>query len=220
MAVNVYSTSETTDNLSRHDKLAWVNDCLGSSYTKIEEMCSGAAYCQFMDMLFPSKKNFKSRSGGNRNICLFEAHIWLVVCVGCTYFGCFGQTNLCVNFGLQFFSRPRYVENPCCLVSISSTFYTCLLHQYFCAKKSQSQNVTREKLRKALSYKNLRIKCWWNWLLWRIKEPICYIYSFAILSSPQSPIHWTWLGCYQKIRNSFKQFEQHFILSQTEDKMF
>jgi RP/EB family microtubule-associated protein len=58
MAVNVYSTSVTTDNLSRHDMLAWVNDCLGSSYTKIEEMCSGAAYCQFMDMLFPSKNFF------------------------------------------------------------------------------------------------------------------------------------------------------------------
>jgi hypothetical protein len=41
MAVNVYSTSVTTDNLSRHDMLAWVNDCLGSCYTKIEEMCSG-----------------------------------------------------------------------------------------------------------------------------------------------------------------------------------
>jgi hypothetical protein len=55
MAVNVYNTSVTTDNLSRHDMLHWVNDCLGSNYTKIEEMCSGAAYCQFMDMLFPSK---------------------------------------------------------------------------------------------------------------------------------------------------------------------
>jgi len=53
MAVNVYSTSVTTDNLSRHDMLAWVNDCLSAKYTKIEEMCSGSAYCQFMDMLFP-----------------------------------------------------------------------------------------------------------------------------------------------------------------------
>jgi len=49
----VYSTSVTTDNLSRHDMLAWVNDCLTAKYTKIEEMCSGSAYCQFMDMLFP-----------------------------------------------------------------------------------------------------------------------------------------------------------------------
>ncbi|XP_062897369.1 microtubule-associated protein RP/EB family member 1b isoform X2 [Mobula hypostoma] len=53
MAVNVYSTSVTSDNLSRHDMLAWINDSLQLSYTKIEQLCSGAAYCQFMDMLFP-----------------------------------------------------------------------------------------------------------------------------------------------------------------------
>lgn len=52
MAVNVYATNVTTENLSRHDMLAWVNDCLQSSFTKIEELCTGAAYCQFMDMLF------------------------------------------------------------------------------------------------------------------------------------------------------------------------
>ena len=28
MAVNVYATSGTTENLSRHDMLAWVNDCI------------------------------------------------------------------------------------------------------------------------------------------------------------------------------------------------
>ncbi|XP_077088137.1 microtubule-associated protein RP/EB family member 3b isoform X2 [Siphateles boraxobius] len=53
MAVNVYSTSMTIENLSRHDMLAWVNDSLHLNYTKIEQLCSGAAYCQFMDMLFP-----------------------------------------------------------------------------------------------------------------------------------------------------------------------
>lgn len=55
MAVNVFSTSATTENLSRHDMLSWVNDCLQSSYIKVEELCTGAAYCQFMDMLFPGK---------------------------------------------------------------------------------------------------------------------------------------------------------------------
>jgi len=55
MAINVYSTNVTSDNLSRHDMLAWVNDTLSASFTKIEELCSGAAYCQFMDMLFPGK---------------------------------------------------------------------------------------------------------------------------------------------------------------------
>lgn len=52
MAINVHSTSCTTDNLSRHDMLQWINDSLQLTYTKIEQLCSGAAYCQFMDMLF------------------------------------------------------------------------------------------------------------------------------------------------------------------------
>ncbi|XP_022903334.1 microtubule-associated protein RP/EB family member 1 isoform X3 [Onthophagus taurus] len=59
MAVNVYSTNVTTENLSRHDMLSWVNDCLQSSFGKIEELCTGAAYCQFMDMLFPGSVPLK-----------------------------------------------------------------------------------------------------------------------------------------------------------------
>ncbi|KAF4079490.1 hypothetical protein AMELA_G00178570 [Ameiurus melas] len=53
MAVNVHSTSMTIENMSRHDMLAWVNDSLQLNYTKIEQLGSGAAYCHFMDMLFP-----------------------------------------------------------------------------------------------------------------------------------------------------------------------
>ncbi|KAK0153244.1 Microtubule-associated protein RP/EB family member 1 [Merluccius polli] len=52
MAVNVYSTSVTSENLSRHDMLAWINESLQINLTKIEMLCSGGAYCQFMDMLF------------------------------------------------------------------------------------------------------------------------------------------------------------------------
>ncbi|KAJ8924182.1 hypothetical protein NQ315_006973 [Exocentrus adspersus] len=59
MAVNVYSTNVTTENLSRHDMLAWVNECLQSNFGKIEELCTGAAYCQFMDMLFPGSVQLK-----------------------------------------------------------------------------------------------------------------------------------------------------------------
>jgi len=55
MAVNVFATNVTSENLSRHDLLHWVNSCLESSFTKVEELCTGAAYCQFMDMLFPGK---------------------------------------------------------------------------------------------------------------------------------------------------------------------
>lgn len=43
MAVNVYSTSVTSENLSRHDMLAWVNDSLQLNYTKIEQLCSGGS---------------------------------------------------------------------------------------------------------------------------------------------------------------------------------
>lgn len=50
---NVYATAATTDNLSRHEMLNWVNDCLQSEYKKIEELSNGAAYAQFMDLLFP-----------------------------------------------------------------------------------------------------------------------------------------------------------------------
>lgn len=52
MAVNVFNTGATSDNLSRHEMLTWINDSLQTNFTKIEQMCSGAAYCQFLDMLF------------------------------------------------------------------------------------------------------------------------------------------------------------------------
>jgi len=53
MAVNVFATNVTSENLSRHDMLSWVNNSLDATFSKIEELCTGAAYCQFMDMLFP-----------------------------------------------------------------------------------------------------------------------------------------------------------------------
>ena len=39
--------------------LAWVNDCLQSSLGKIEDLCTGAAYCRFMDTLFPNSVPLK-----------------------------------------------------------------------------------------------------------------------------------------------------------------
>ncbi len=57
---------------------------------------------------------------------------------------------------------PLRQSQVCQLLSISSIFYKQLLRSYSFGKKLQSQNVSREKLLKALSYKKLRIKCWWN----------------------------------------------------------
>jgi hypothetical protein len=60
MAANVFITNnDNTDHLSRHDILNWVNGCLSSGLTSVEDLCSGAAYCQFMDMLFPGSISLK-----------------------------------------------------------------------------------------------------------------------------------------------------------------
>ncbi|XP_053546050.1 microtubule-associated protein RP/EB family member 1 isoform X2 [Bombina bombina] len=53
MAVNVDSTLEASDDLRSHDILAWVNESLQINLRAVEELCSGAVYCQFMNMLFP-----------------------------------------------------------------------------------------------------------------------------------------------------------------------
>ncbi|XP_052897542.1 microtubule-associated protein RP/EB family member 1-like [Anopheles moucheti] len=53
MAVNVHFTGQTTENLSRIELLAWVNRMLLAEFKKVEELCTGAAYCQLMDVLFP-----------------------------------------------------------------------------------------------------------------------------------------------------------------------
>ncbi|XP_011406598.1 PREDICTED: microtubule-associated protein RP/EB family member 1-like [Amphimedon queenslandica] len=52
MAVNVFATSSTTESLSRHDYINWINESLKCNIAKIEDLCSGAVYCQFMDQLF------------------------------------------------------------------------------------------------------------------------------------------------------------------------
>lgn len=41
MAVNVFNTASTSETLSRHDMLRWINDTLQLNYNKVEEMCSG-----------------------------------------------------------------------------------------------------------------------------------------------------------------------------------
>uniref|UniRef100_A0A8C8TH76 Microtubule-associated protein RP/EB family member 1 n=1 Tax=Peromyscus maniculatus bairdii TaxID=230844 RepID=A0A8C8TH76_PERMB len=71
MAVNVYLTSVTNDTQSQNDMLAWINESLQLNLTKIEQLCSESAYCQFMDMLFPGSileheyiQNFKTLQAG------------------------------------------------------------------------------------------------------------------------------------------------------------
>ncbi|XP_065368454.1 microtubule-associated protein RP/EB family member 1 [Calliphora vicina] len=52
-------TSATVEKMSRHDMLEWVNSTVHGQYKKIEELCSGVAYCQMMELLFPNSIGLK-----------------------------------------------------------------------------------------------------------------------------------------------------------------
>jgi len=41
--------------VGRIELLSWVNNLLGENYTKVEQMSSGAAYCQLIDAIYPGK---------------------------------------------------------------------------------------------------------------------------------------------------------------------
>ena len=48
----------------RHDILTWINDCLQAEFCKVEELCTGAAQCQLMDMLYPGIISFELKLKG------------------------------------------------------------------------------------------------------------------------------------------------------------
>ncbi|XP_071158165.1 microtubule-associated protein RP/EB family member 3-like [Mytilus galloprovincialis] len=55
-AINVRLTNNhNSHNLSRNDIIHWINSILNTNYNKIEELSTGAAYCQAVDILFPGK---------------------------------------------------------------------------------------------------------------------------------------------------------------------
>eukprot|EP00047_Mylnosiga_fluctuans_P002522 m.224850 g.224850 ORF g.224850 m.224850 type:complete len:251 (+) comp11161_c0_seq1:13-765(+) len=54
MAVNVFATgNQLSDNVSRQELVEWVTNTLHLPFSKVENFCSGSAYCQFFDMLWP-----------------------------------------------------------------------------------------------------------------------------------------------------------------------
>ncbi|EDW03385.1 GH11211 [Drosophila grimshawi] len=56
-AVNVFSCNNTEKTFSRFAILAWCNKLLDSNIQKIDDLCTGAAYCSLMDILFPDSIN-------------------------------------------------------------------------------------------------------------------------------------------------------------------
>ncbi|VIO89871.1 microtubule binding protein, putative [Brugia malayi] len=67
MVVNVYATSATLEQCSRNELLAFVNNFLRANFTRIEELSSGAAYCQLTELLFPGKISLKKVKWNSRN---------------------------------------------------------------------------------------------------------------------------------------------------------
>uniref|UniRef100_A0A4W4ERB6 DNA (cytosine-5-)-methyltransferase n=1 Tax=Electrophorus electricus TaxID=8005 RepID=A0A4W4ERB6_ELEEL len=59
MVVNVKVDYESTKKYSNYELLAWLNGTLLSGFLKVEQTCSGAAYCQLMDLLSPGCINLK-----------------------------------------------------------------------------------------------------------------------------------------------------------------
>lgn len=72
-------THASSEKMSRHEMLRWINTTAQGEYTKIEDLCSGVAYCQIMEMLFPNsvgakkiKANAKLEHEFLHNLKLFQ----------------------------------------------------------------------------------------------------------------------------------------------------
>uniref|UniRef100_A0A8B9LFU7 DNA (cytosine-5-)-methyltransferase n=1 Tax=Astyanax mexicanus TaxID=7994 RepID=A0A8B9LFU7_ASTMX len=55
------------DKWNRYEVLIWLNDILETEFTQVDQICSGACFCQLMDWLFPgsinmSEVNFQSQN--------------------------------------------------------------------------------------------------------------------------------------------------------------
>ncbi|XP_001360676.2 microtubule-associated protein RP/EB family member 2 isoform X1 [Drosophila pseudoobscura] len=59
LKLTVALTSSNGENMSRHDMLQWVNTMVQGHFKKIEELSSGVAYCQMMELIFPNCINLK-----------------------------------------------------------------------------------------------------------------------------------------------------------------
>lgn len=59
MPINVTSTSNNMDTLSRNELIGFINDTLLLNYSKVEQMCTGSAYCQMIHILWPDKMPIK-----------------------------------------------------------------------------------------------------------------------------------------------------------------
>ena len=80
----MYITMVLMVMILRHDMLAWVNGSLHSQIGKIEEMGTGAAYCQLMDILFPGWNSYTQECVNKMEI--FNNEIGMDILFPASYF--------------------------------------------------------------------------------------------------------------------------------------
>lgn len=72
MPINVTSTSNNMDTLSRNELIHFINEILQLNFTKVEQMCSGDAYCQMLHKLWPKAVALKKVKFGAK-----QEHIYI-----------------------------------------------------------------------------------------------------------------------------------------------
>uniref|UniRef100_A0A7N8WIR9 DNA (cytosine-5-)-methyltransferase n=1 Tax=Mastacembelus armatus TaxID=205130 RepID=A0A7N8WIR9_9TELE len=69
MALNV--SVNAVHSCNPYELLAWLNETLQTDFTKVEQVCTGAAYCQLMDWLFPGSLDLSRVQFQSNNIVDF-----------------------------------------------------------------------------------------------------------------------------------------------------
>lgn len=120
MAVNVYSTNNQADNLSRHDILAWVNDSIHTNYGKIEELCSG------------QRIGFLCYSNWYAMTTIIECFVGMVTSktVNSILIGCNKYTNMSI-FNMLKMTYDCYLILCCCFLIFQGPHTASLWICYF-----------------------------------------------------------------------------------------
>ena len=74
MAVNVYTTSVTSENLSRHEIIAWINDTLKTNMSKIEELCTGDFFLLLKIFNLTYQSDYKFYTTTKKRWCLLPVY--------------------------------------------------------------------------------------------------------------------------------------------------
>ncbi|XP_043072126.1 microtubule-associated protein RP/EB family member 1-like isoform X2 [Drosophila grimshawi] len=104
IAKNVVLTRNSKEQFSKIKILNWVNETLESNLSRIEDLCTGAAYCNLMDILFPNLIQMRNvKFMGNQKIDYIKN--FKLLQQG------FNKLQVNVSFDIQELIKGNYREN-------------------------------------------------------------------------------------------------------------